>query len=94
MGLACLEDDLPGLVARCRQLTLIHFPALGHFGPRLVTCFCGSSLQSAGISNCSDGMLEVSIKVVSEVSDTTRTSAPGAGAAPVELPADDCGVTE
>ena len=44
----------------------------------LAICFCGSSFQSAGISNCSDGMLAVSIDVVSVLSETTRTSGPDA----------------
>lgn len=69
--------------------------AVGHLGALLVSAgFCGSSCQPAGISNSSDGMLEVSIEVLSVLSDTTRISAPGAGAAAVEPPEEGCAVME
>lgn len=73
-----------------------HFPAVGHLAVLLVSCLRGSSFQSAGISNWSDGMLDVSMEVVSVVSDTTRTSAPatGADAGAAGPPAEDCEVIE
>ena len=98
MGGRASRTVLRGL-ARCRQRTIGHLPAAGHLGaPLLIACFCGSSVQSAGISNWSDGMLDVSIEVVSVVSETTRTSGPdaeaAAGADAADAPAEDCAVME
>src|SRR5579863_7837302 len=71
---------------RCRQRWLTHLLGVGHLGVVLVPCGCGSSFQSAGISNSSAGTLAVSMEVVSVVSDTTRISGPDGGGVGVGAP--------
>ena len=69
-------------------------PSVAHLGVLRASCRCGSSFQSEGISNCSAGMLAVSMEVVSVVSDTTRMSAPAAGGGAGAACEEDCALKE